>query len=161
MRITFEFWLKNFWLWVSFGLLWKRGPTVEYLQPFPNDFTQTFDDNGVLSSWNWVLATVQMPALMPSGLPLRAQAFKEIEPAHSNYPTSLMRSDSTTIPLSVIWTALKWNFLVSYFSPCEEKIIALVRVGRLSSFGDKLEHRGLSATKIEPSGGGSSLEWNH
>ena len=119
MRITFEFWLKNFWLWVSFGLLWKRGPTVEYLQPFPNDFTQTFDDNGVLSSWNWVLATVQMPALMPSGLPLRAQAFKEIEPAHSNYPTSLTRSDSTTIPLSLIWTVLKLVGVI--FQPMRRK----------------------------------------
>ena len=36
-----------------------------------------------------------------------------------------------------------------------------MRVGRPSSFGDKLELRGLSATKIEPSGGGSNLEWNH
>ena len=111
MRITFEFWLKNFWLWVSFGLLWKRGPTVEYLQPFPNDFTQTFDDNGVLSSWNWVLATVQMPALMPSGLPLRAQAFKEINPAHSNYPTSLTPCDSPTIlflSFEQYWNEIIW-----------------------------------------------------
>ena len=156
---TFDFWLKSFWLWFSFSLLSKRDPTVEYPQPFSNDFTQTFDDNGVLSSWNWVLATVQMPALMPSGLPLRAQAFKEINPAHSNYPTSLTRSDSTTI----LFFSFEqyWNYLVSYFSQCDEKIIALVRVGRPSSFGDKLEHRGLSATKIEPSGGGSSLEWNH
>ena len=112
--ITFDFWLKSFWLWFSFTLLWKRGPKVEYPQPFPHDFTQIFDDNGVLSSWNWVLATVQMPALMPSGLPLRAQAFKEIEPAHSNYPTSLTRSDSTTI----LFLSFEqyWNYLVSYFS---------------------------------------------
>ena len=157
--ITFDFWLKSFWLWFSFTLLWKRGPKVEYPQPFPHDFTQIFDDNGVLSSWNWVLATVQMPALMPSGLPLRAQAFKEIEPAHSNYPTSLTRSDSTTI----LFLSFEqyWNYLVSYFSQCDEKIIALLRVGRPSSFGDKLELLGLSATKIEPSGGGSSLESNH
>ena len=114
MMTTFDFWLKSFWLWFSFTLLWKRGPKVEYPQPFPHDFTQIFDDNGVLSSWNWVLATVQMPALMPSGLPLRAQAFKEIEPAHSNYPTSLTRSDSTTI----LFLSFEqyWNYLVSYFS---------------------------------------------
>ena len=156
---TFDFWLKSFWLWFSFTLLWKRGPKVEYPQPFPHDFTQIFDDNGVLSSWNWVLATVQMPALMPSGLPLRAQAFKEIEPAHSNYPTSLTRSDSTTI-LFVSFEQY-WNYLVSYFSQCGEKIIALVRAGRPSSFGDKLQLLGQSATKIEPSGRGSNLEWSH
>ena len=100
-----------------------------------------------------------MPALMPSDLPLRAQAFKEIDPAHSNYPTSLTRSDSTTI-LFFSFEQYR-NYLVSYFSQCDEKIIALVRAGRPSSFGDKLEHRGLSATKIEPSGGGSNLESNH
>ena len=50
---------------------------------------------------------------------------------------------------------------MSYFSQCDEKIIALVRVGRPSSFGDKLELLGQSATKIEPSGGGSNLEWSH
>ena len=54
----------------------------------------------------------------------------------------------------IIWFHISAN-------QCGEKIIALVRVGRPSSFGDKLELRGLSATKIEPSGGGSSLEWNH
>ena len=96
---------------------------------------------------------------MPSGLPLRAQAFKEIEPAHSNYPTSLTRSDSTTI-LFFSFEQYR-NYLVSYFSQCDEKIIALVRAGRPSSFGDKLELLGQSATKIEPSGGGSNLEWNH
>ena len=96
---------------------------------------------------------------MPSGLPLRAQAFKEIEPAHSNYPTSLTRSDSTTI-LFFSFEQYR-NYLVSYFSQCDEKIIALVRAGRPSSFGDKLELLGQSATKIEPSGGGSNLEWSH
>ena len=54
----------------------------------------------------------------------------------------------------IIWFHISAN-------QCGEKIIALVRVGRPSSFGDKLELRGLSATKIEPSGGGSNLEWSH
>ena len=154
---TFGFWLKSFWLWFSFSLLWKRGPTVEYSQPFSLKPLTTMV--------YWVLEIGFLPRFKCQLLCQVAFHYARRHSKKSSLPIAIIPprwraviqqlfSFSHLNSTEIIWFHISAN-------QCGEKIIALVRVGRPSSFGDKLELRGLSATKIEPSGGGSSFKWNH